>query len=416
MSTIFYVLILSSDRSNLGYWGAGSQMSFRRAARAAWADQTNYSRILVAVVRVLAGFCLSCGNTHRSSPLPGPNHSAYITLPSDGSVGQLFINGATGVITLGSKTPSTEGTSPNGLALLPSKKFLYAVNSRANTISIFSVASDGTLALSGTPIQAGDGPDAAIIDSSGKYLLVTNTFSNNVSVFSIDADRGALAEVAGSPFFANASPTEIVITHSGNFVYVANPGIGMVTGFSFSNGVLTQLPSSPVISGAGAAALAVDGSDRFLYVANPSAINPPPNADVIGNISGFNIDSGTGALTLILGSPFAPTEGTAGPTAITVDPSGRFVYAVSPESSGAIWCFMITSTNGQLVSVTNSPFGLAGGGLFALIDPLGNFLYIGSQSAGGIQGYTYDSSTGTPTIISGSPFTTGPPGKMVLSE
>ena len=391
-------------------------MSFLRAARAALAGQNCLPQILVAivVVVVLAGLSLSCGsNSHSTS---GRNHNAYVTLPARGSVLLLHINGATGAITLGAETPQVQNTSPTGIALLPSKKFLYAVNSssHADSISIFNVASDGTLALSGTPTPAGAGPNDAVIDPSGKYLLVTNNFGNNVSVYSIDASSGALSEVAGSPFPANNNPAEILITPSGRFVYVTNPGIGMVTAFSFSNGVLTQLPTSPVSSGAGAFGLAVDGSEQFLYVANPSASNPPPFSST-GNISGFTITS-TGALTPILGSPFTVTNGN-GPSAVTVDPSGKYVYATTPGSSFSIWCFTITPANGQLVAVTNSPFSLTAGGLFALFDPSGNYLYIGSQDANGIAGYTYDPSTGAPTAIAGSPFSTvAAPGKMVLSE
>jgi 6-phosphogluconolactonase (cycloisomerase 2 family) len=392
------------------------QMSFLSAAGAALAGQSVLRRIpLVAVVVIVAGLSLSCGNSSHSTPT-GPNHNAYVTLPQKGSVLLLHINGATGAITMGAQTPQVQDTTPTGLALLPSKKFLYAVNSFANTISIFNVASDGTLTLSGTPTQAGgSSPNAAVIDPSGKYLLVTNNLSDNVSVFSIDSGSGALSPV-GSPVPANANPTEILITPSGKFVYVTNSGIGMVTAFTFSNGVLTQLSSSPKPSGAGAFGLAVDGSERFLYVTNPSASNPPPFSSTTGNISGFNIDPNTGALSPILGSPFTATNG-SGPSAITVDPSGKYVYATTPGSSFAIWCFTITSTNGQLVAVTSSPFSLTAGGLFALFDPSGNYFYIGSQSGNGIAGYTYSSSTGTPTVISGSPFSTGtPPGKMVLSE
>jgi 6-phosphogluconolactonase (cycloisomerase 2 family) len=246
---------------------------------------------------------------------------------------------------------------------------------------------------------------------------VTNNFGNNVSVYSIDASSGALSEVAGSPFPANNNPAEILITPSGKFVYVTNPGIGMITAFSFSNGVLTKVPGSPFSSapGGGAFGLAVDGSERFLYVANPAASNPPPSSTT-GNVSGFNIDPSSGALSPIQGSPFTATNG-KGPSAVTVDPSGRFVYATTPGSSFSIWCFAITPTNGQLVAATNSPFSLTAGGLFALIDPSGNYLYIGSQDATGIAGYTYDPSTGAPTAITGSPFSTlAAPGKMVLSE
>jgi 6-phosphogluconolactonase len=395
-------------------------MSFLRAARAALAGQSCLPRIFVAVVVVavfvLAGLSLSCGSSSHSTS--GHNHNAYVTLPSRGSVLLLHINGATGAITVGAETPQVQNTSPTGIALLPSKKFLYAVNSSsfADSISIFKVASDGTLALSGTPTPAGNGPNDAVIDPSGKYLLVTNNFGNNVSVYSIDAGSGALSEVAGSPFPANSNPAEILITPSGKFVYVTNPGIGMVTAFTFSNGVLTQLPTSPVSSGAGAFGLAVDGGERFLYVANPSASNPPPFSSTTGNISGFNIDPSTGALTPILGSPFTATNG-KGPSVVTVDPSEKYVYATTPGSSFSIWGFTITPANGQLVAVTNSPFSLTAGGLFALFDPSGNYLYIGSQDSNGIAGYTYDPSTGAPTAIAGSPFSTvAAPGKMVLSE
>jgi len=390
-------------------------MSFLRAARAALAGQNCLPQIFVAVVAiaVLAGLSLSCGSSSHSTS--GPNHNAYVTLPARGSVLLLHISGATGAITLGAETPQVQDTTPTGIALLPSKKFLYAVNSFANTISIFKIASDGTLALSGTPTPAGgSSPNAAVIDPSGKYLLVTNNLSNTVSVFSIDAGTGALSQV-GSPVPANFHPAEILITPSGKFVYVTNPDIGMVTAFTFSTGVLTQLPSSPVPSGAGAFGLAVDGSERFLYVANPSASNPPPFSSTTGNISGFNIEP-SGALMPIVGSPFTATNG-KGPSAITVDPSGKFVYATTPGSSFSIWCFTITPTNGQLVAVTNSPFSLTAGGLFAFIDPSGNHFYIGSQDANGIAGYTYDPSTGTPTAIAGSPFSTvAAPGKMVVSE
>ena len=402
-------------------------MSFLRAARAARAGQSNGLRILVAMFVVLAGFSLSCGKSNQSTSTS--NHDAYVTLPAWGSVLLLHIDGATGQIITGAQTPQQQDFTPAGLAFLPSKNILYAINSFDDTISIFNVASDGTLTLGSTPIAVGASPNAVVIDPSGKYLLVTNNFSSgggynggDVSVFSIDASTGALSPV-GSPVPANTNPTNILFTHSGKFVYVSNPEIGMVTGFAFANGVLSLVPETPVSSGQGGGALglAVDGSDQFLYVTNPSATNPPPNQSTIGNISGFNIDRTSGALTPILGSPFTSTVGGQGPTTITIDPRGRLVYAVTPGSSLSVWCFEITSTNGQLVAVTDSPFSVAAGGLFALFDPSGRFFYIGS--AIGIEAYTYNPSTGALTPISCpsstqcSPFSTlTAPGKMVFAE
>jgi len=324
----------------------------------------------------------------------------------------LRITGSTGAITKVAQTPQVTHMSPNGMALLPSKKFLYVANSLDNSISIFIVGGDGTLTVKGTPTpEGGSGPHAAVIDPSGKYLLVTNSFTNDISVLSIDSTSGALQQVQGSPFPANDSPDEILIPPSGKFVYVTNPGDGVVTAFTFnsSTGVLT--PAGIVLSGAGASGLAVDGSEHFLYVANTSAVNPGSSS--IGNISGFNIDPNTGALTSILGSPFTSKTG-SGPSTLVVNPNGNVLFSTTEGSSSSVWAFTI-GTNGQLTALSNSPYSVPAGGLFALIDSLGNYLYIGSAASTGITAYTYDQNTAQPTAITGSPFSTGvSPGKMVV--
>jgi 6-phosphogluconolactonase (cycloisomerase 2 family) len=392
-------------------------MSFLRAARAARVCQSCSGLILATIV--LAGLSLSCGNSSRPNTT-GPNHNAYVSLPAHGSVLLLHIDGKTGVITVGAETPRTENTTPTALALLPSKKFLYAINSFSNSISIFNVASDGTLTLTQTPTPVSvGGPNAAVIDPSGKYLLVTNDPGGNrpgsISVFSIDAGSGALSQV-GTPVSAGTGLTSILITPSGKFVYVTNSSIGAVTGFAFANGVLTESPQSPFFSGTGAVALAVDSSEQFLYVTNPQATNP--FVSTLGNISGFNIDSNTGDLTQVVGSPFTSATGPVGigPTSIAVDFTGKFVYAITTGSSASVWCFSINPANGELTAVTSSPFSLNAGGLFALFDPLGNYLFVGGAT--GVSGFTYNPSTGVPTVVSGSPFSTAgtTPGTMVLSE
>jgi 6-phosphogluconolactonase (cycloisomerase 2 family) len=363
---------------------------------------------------VLALLSISCSTNSSTKVLA--NHIAYITLPDFGSVLMLQINGTTGEITAETQTPQVQGTSPTGLALLPSKNFLYTANSRANTISTYNVAADGTLSLDGPPMQGNqaEGPNVALIDPSGRYLLVSNNFSNNISVFQIAAATGLLTEVSGSPFPANANPTAMVFAPSGNFLYVTNPSIKTVTAFSFVNGALTQLATSPVISGSGPSDLVIDLSGRFLYVANVSAINPQPYAATVGNISGFNIDSTTGELTPISGSPFISTNG-VGPSALVIDPQGELLYAVTPGTSFSIWCFSINESNGQLAAEADSPFSVPAGGLFALFDPSGNYLYVGSNTA--INGYTYSTSSGDVTAVTGKAFTTGvSPGKMVFSQ
>jgi 6-phosphogluconolactonase len=387
-------------------------MSFLRAAGAAlvgkkclprWSAVTG----LVIVALVLA----SCGD--KSVPAFGQHQNAYITLPGQGSVLFVQINSITGEITTVAQTPQIVGISPRGLAII--NKFMYVANSAANTVSLFNIANDGTLSQTATPTPAGSGPTGVMVDPSGQYLLVTNSFSNNISVFSIDSSSGALTPVDGSPFYANQDPGEILMPPSGDLVYVTNSGIGTVTGFTFSTstGQLTSV-GAPYYSGAGAAGMAVDSTGNYLYVANTSAVNNP--ATSVGNISGFNINQTQGAsygtLTAISGSPFTAIAG-SGPTNLVA--SGNFIFATTPGGSYSVWVFTVNSTNGQLVATVNSPFSVASGNLFALIDASGGFFYIGSST--GIQAYTYNQNNGEPQVIDNSPFATGgtSPGKMVIS-
>lgn len=376
-----------------------------------------YYRPLGVAISVLFVACsfVSCGK--GKVPNLGTGNVAYVTIPNQGSVLQLHIDGATGAIAVQGSTPRVGGVSPYGLVLSPSKKFLYAANSESDNISTFAINSDGSLSLVATTQDGGSTPHEAVIDPSGKYLLVTNSGgTNDVSVFSIDASSGALAAVSGSPFYANDGPNEILVVPSGNFAYVSNPGSGMVTAFSFdsSSGALTKVPGSPFFSGSGAGALVLYSANgaQYLYVANSSAVNRGSNT--IGNISGFVVNSTTGGLTPITGSPFFPDVGTL-PSTLVLDPGGRFLFATSPGSSFSIWCFDLNPVNGQLTVANESPFSFSAGGVFSLIDTDGNYFYIGSAESHGIAAYTYDSNTGQPTTVLDSPFSTGDvPGKMVI--
>ena len=390
-------------------------MSFLRAAHAALVCKKSLpgTSAVIAVV-LLAAFLLSCSG-NKPVPAFGQHQNVYVTLPGQGSVLLMQINSITGEITNIAQTPQVAGTSPNGIALL--NKFLYVANSQGNTISLFNIASDGTLSQNSSPTQAGSGPHAVVVDPSGKYLLVTNSFSHDVSVFSIDSGSGALTEVAGSPFYANTDPSEILIPPSGDLVYVSNPGVGTVTAFTFSSstGALAPVPGSPYYSGAGASGLAVDSTGTHLYVANSTALNNPPTS--VGNISGFNINQTQGAtygtLSPITGSPFTAIAGN-GPTALVFAANGNFLFATTAGANYSVWAFSIGS-NGTLTPTINSPFSVTAGNLFALIDSAGGFFYIGSPA--GIQGYTYDQNTGQPTVINHSPFSTNgtSPGRMVIA-
>lgn len=77
--------------------------------------------------------------------------------------------------------------------LSPDGKFLYTSNrGDANTITIFSVASNGRLQWKGYQSVMGKAPRNFVIDPTGNYLLVANQDTDNIVIFKRSAQTGLL--------------------------------------------------------------------------------------------------------------------------------------------------------------------------------------------------------------------------------
>ena len=140
---------------------------------------------------------------------------------------------------------------------------------------------------------------------------------------------------------------------------------------------------------------------QVLYVVNESS----------QNISAYKIDSSTGALSEIVGSPFSAL---GFPVSIAVQPGGRFVFAANYLAS-TISAFAINQTSGALTPVTGSPFPAPLLPNSLVVHPSGRFLYVVSAGANQVAAYVIASS-GTLTQISGSPFATGVDPRSITVE
>ena len=105
---------------------------------------------------------------------------------------------------------------------------------------------------------------------------------------------GSLSSVSGSPFITGNSPRAVLIHPSKKFVFVANSLDNTISLFTVgASGALTEVtPRTPTVNSPGV--LATDSAGNFLYVANT----------VANSISVYAVDSATGALAEIAGSPF----------------------------------------------------------------------------------------------------------------
>jgi 6-phosphogluconolactonase (cycloisomerase 2 family) len=143
-----------------------------------------------------------------------------------------------------------------------------------------------------------------------------------------------------------ATPNSLQVEHTGRFLYVADPANNVVLGFAIgTNGALTPIAGSPFAAGVQPKGLGIDPQGALLYTANFGS----------NNVSAYVIDSASGTLGAVTGSPFA--TGGVGPSAVAVNSNSSIVY-VTEQGSHDIAAFGIFS-NGVLQPVTGSPFGVA---------------------------------------------------------
>jgi 6-phosphogluconolactonase len=127
---------------------------------------------------------------------------------------------------------------------------------------------------------------------------------------------------------------------SGRFLYAPNGNGQNVSAYTIdsSSGALVPIPGSPFSVGQIPEFVALHASSAFAYVLNQAS----------NTISAFTVDSTTGALSPIAGSPFIVIDG-VGPVAASVDPLGKTLYVVN-QSSNSISIFPIDEASGTLSS------------------------------------------------------------------
>jgi 6-phosphogluconolactonase (cycloisomerase 2 family) len=227
----------------------------------------------------------------------------------------------------------------------PLDRFVFVANMGSNNVSVFQLntSTGGLTAVGGSPFNADVMPSALAVDPAGQVLLVTDVGSGKVSVFAV-VFTGALRSNAG-PFAAGTSPVAVAIDASGHYAYVVNQGSNNISSFSIvpdagvgGGPALQSIGTLGLPAGTSVPrAVAIDPTGRFLYVAGGPAAAP-------GTVSAYTIDSASGNLTSIAGSPFAAGQA---PAAVSADPSGAFLY-VTNSGSGNVSVYAIDSTSGVL--------------------------------------------------------------------
>jgi 6-phosphogluconolactonase (cycloisomerase 2 family) len=331
---------------------------------------------------------------------------AYVGNGGDGSISIYAVNGST-------FTPRGyvfDSRSAIQVIPDPSGHFLFALNGNDNTISTYYIDPIGggltdasTLTVPIVPVVNGTGvgslPYEGTIDPTGRFLYVANNLDNTVTSFSVNTATGALTEI-GTPTNAGNGPTMVLTDRSGKFLYVVNNIDGTISGFAINatTGALTALatvPAFPATAGNSPFFGAVDPSNKYLYVGNFGD----------DTLSGFSINTTTGALTAIAGSPFSVAAG-AGPYGVAFDPATKYLY-VGNFNNESVSGFAIGASGvlgaSLFPDVSSSPTGAVSGSTpFSLsIDPAGTYVTVANQGSNTLAQFSLAPATGILTPVAG---------------
>jgi 6-phosphogluconolactonase (cycloisomerase 2 family) len=130
--------------------------------------------------------------------------------------------------------------------------------------------------------------------------------------------------------------------------------------------------------------------------------------DYIYSLGGVGINGAyyTGTSILAIANFSSPTlpSGASGDMFIATNTNGKFLYQPwTPSNSGSvIYGYSISSTDGSLTAIANSPFSSASSADPLVTDPSGRFLFASESNLQQIEVFDIDANTGALTSVPGS--------------
>ncbi|HYF67754.1 MAG TPA: lactonase family protein [Ohtaekwangia sp.] len=146
----------------------------------------------------------------KVAPGSGPRHftihpngkTAYSSEELTSTVGVFEINPTTGNLKIIQDTVRSlpllfrEVNTSADIHTDPTGKFLYLSNRGHNALSIFSIAPDGKIKLTGHEKTRGETPRNFLVDKKGRYIWVANQNTDNISIFRINPKTGLLTYIS----------------------------------------------------------------------------------------------------------------------------------------------------------------------------------------------------------------------------
>jgi 6-phosphogluconolactonase (cycloisomerase 2 family) len=243
--------------------------------------------------------------------------------------------------------------------------FVFVAGGTSGQLFAYRRTPDGRLlAVPGSPYNCCDDARGVAVDAAGKFVFVTDATAQALFVYAIDPVTGELTHARDAGMFTGFLPVAVAVNSRG-VVAVANESSPSISVFRLdsTSGALGPVPGSPFVSGPGPHAIVADPFGYFFYVADYAS----------NTVTAYNVAL-DGALTQMRGSPFA--AGT-GPRSLAMYPSGAFLF-VANMLENTVAAYRI-GLNGRLALV--GKYRTAAQPSSVAVDPAGKYLLVGNSQA-----------------------------------
>lgn len=338
----------------------------------------------------------------------------------DGHIETFAADSQSGALRTGIPKADSGGPSPVAMATSADYANLYVANQGNNSVVHFAIALNGALNKKDS-VTLPDVPVYLAVNAAGTYLyVVSGSTSATLTAYSLSS--GAIGSVAAQetltvPGFAGDIflPTGVTALANNNAVYVTaydqssyNPG-GTTTSsanpgwvFSFlvgSGGALTAAPGSPFRAGVKPSAVTADPTSRFVYVTDFAS----------NHLIGYTVQS-NGILSFLINGPFKTGNE---PAAVAIDPRGRYMYVANALDS-SVSAYNIDLANGtpsSAVNVTGASINSTDTQPISIVvDPaLGRYVYTANFLGNSISGFRLDPNAGSLSSAQATPYPSSSP-------
>ena len=245
-----------------------------------------------------------------------------------------------------------EGTGASGQTSAP--MFLFANPLPGGGPFAANIQSNGTLSARSSGSANNLDPETLAIDPSGSFAFQTAVGFNGGSqggifVYAINRSNGSLGNAIGS-YLTGQTFYADVVDNQGKFLYALSTNGVYAFSIQTGTGTLTPVPGSP-FEAAGAS------SASYPQPATLMAVDQTDQflyVSTSGGISAYTIDQNAGALTPIAGSPFGADV--IKPWTIVITPTNSYLYELQSQDEKNIYAYSIDQTTGVLSPITGSPF------------------------------------------------------------